>query len=151
MDRGHALLTAQVVCLAGLAWPGPPRWPLPAPLWLAGAGLLTLGAAAGGAAGLAQGAQLRAHPAPGERSELRTDGVYAWSRHPMYVGVLAGAAGVALLRRRPEPIAFLGLLSAVFHVKAGYEEQLLARRYGAAYTAYAGRTPRLLPGRRPSR
>lgn len=143
--RGKALVGAQFVCLAGLAWPGAATWSTPG--WVRGGAVLAV--VGGGVLALAGGGRLGSSlspfPAPVEGAELRTDGAYALVRHPIYTGLLAAATGVAVLRGRPEPLAAVAVLSAVLHVKAGYEEGLLRDRFGAAYEEYAARVPRLVP------
>jgi protein-S-isoprenylcysteine O-methyltransferase Ste14 len=143
--RGSALVGAQVVCVAAVAWPGAPRWRLPRPVRV-GAGLAVVAGNALAAAGtLRLGRHLSALPAPPGDAVLRTDGAYGVVRHPIYAGLLVASTGWAVHRARPESLVAVGLLSVVLHVKAGYEERLLREHFGAAYDAYAGRVPRLLP------
>lgn len=96
----------------------------------------------------AQGRQLTPRVTPPPSATLLTSGPYAVSRHPVYAGLLLGAAGFAVLRRRPEPLAAWVALAAVLHVKTGAEERILRERF-ADYADYAARTPRLfgVPGR----
>lgn len=147
--RGSLLVGAQVACVGALAWPGAPRWWLPRPVRV-GAGLAVVAGNAVAAAGtLRLGRHLSALPAPPGEAVLRTDGAYGVVRHPIYSGLLVASAGWAVRRARPEPLVAVTLLSAVLHVKAGYEERLLHERFGPAYDAYAARVPRLLPWPRP--
>jgi protein-S-isoprenylcysteine O-methyltransferase Ste14 len=144
-------VAAQAVTTAALAWPGRGRWTL-RPLIRAGAAVVT---AAGGVlfvAGLrSQSSQLTPRVTPPAAARLLTDGPYRFSRHPIYAGLLISAAGVAVLRRRLEPLLAWAGLAAVLHVKTGMEERRLHARFGAAYSSYAARTPRLLglPSGRP--
>jgi protein-S-isoprenylcysteine O-methyltransferase Ste14 len=145
-DLGTWLVGAQFVCLAVVwLWPAPPVWTLPA--WVVAGcwGLIVAAVLLGlwGAGGL--GRFLRVHPRPAERAELRTTGAYRLVRHPIYVAVLLGSTAGAVLAARVEPLIGLVVLSVVLHVKAGYEEGLLRRRFGEAYDAYASRVPRLVP------
>jgi protein-S-isoprenylcysteine O-methyltransferase Ste14 len=140
------LVAAQVVCLLVVwLWPAPPLWPLPRLLtvlcWVAIVLAVALGLWGAGVLGR----HLRVHPAPPPQAQLRTDGAYAWVRHPIYAAVLLGSAAGAVLAARPEPLLGLVGLSLVLHVKAGYEEGLLRDRFGEAYDAYAQRVPRLVP------
>lgn len=115
----------------------------------AGGGLLTLGAglAAWGASAL--GGDLRSTPAPRAGAALRTAGPFAVVRHPIYAGLLLGAAGRALAsgttRHRRAAIGLAVLLA----VKSRYEERLLTTQH-PGYRDYAARVPRLLPSRRRS-
>lgn len=110
----------------------------------AGLVLMTGGAglAAWGAAGL--GRHLQASPTARPGAAVRTGGAYGVVRHPIYAGLLLGAAGRALRSGgRRHRLAALGL-AALLHSKARYEEQLLQAAH-PDYAAYAARVPRLLP------
>lgn len=153
MQPADALVAAQAICAAALLWPGRARWSLPRVV-RRGAGAALLGGAALSLAGVrAVGADLTPFVDPRRGAALRTRGVYSLSRNPIYAGLLVAATGFALLRRRPEPLLAAGALAGVLHAKAGVEERRLGRRFGAEYTAYASRTPRLLglPGSPPTR
>ncbi len=143
--RDWALVSAQGIALAALATPGRPRWGLPRPIQ-AGAGAAAAGGAVLAAAAMARlGSRLSVFPTPSQDARLRTTGAFGITRHPIYTGSIAAAGGVALLRRRPEPLLALAALVAVFNVKVRYEERLLAARFGSAYGEYTARVPRLLP------
>lgn len=144
MNARDSVLAAQAAALAGLGWPGRPRWHLPAPVRTAAAAALLAGGALALAGAVEQGRQLTPRIDPPDDARLLTSGAYRWSRHPVYAGLLVAGAGLAVLRRRPEPLAAWSALAAVLHLKSGLEEQALRRRFGSAYDAYAARTPRLL-------
>ena len=79
--------------------------------------------------------------------ELAESGLYAWVRHPRYLGMMMGVLGVCLLAgSRP-----LWLVAALWWIAARViirlEERELRDRFGAAYAAYAKRVPALLPVR----
>lgn len=144
MQPGDRVVVAQAVALAVTAWPGRARWRLRRPL-AAAAALVAVGGAGLALAGLAaQGRQLTPRVTPPPQAVLLTTGVYRLSRHPVYAGLLVGAAGWALGRCRPEPLVGWLALAAVLHVKSGMEERELQARFGDAYAQYAARTPRLL-------
>jgi protein-S-isoprenylcysteine O-methyltransferase Ste14 len=149
LDRGTVLVGLQVVCL-GLVflWPGAPQWDVPAAVRWLGLALLAVALGIGLAGVLRLGRHARVHPAPASAAVVRTDGVYALVRHPMYLAVLLGSLGEVLRSGQVVPVVGLVALSVVLHVKAGYEERLLRERFGAAYDAYAARVPRLVPGLR---
>jgi protein-S-isoprenylcysteine O-methyltransferase Ste14 len=142
--RADVLVVAQVLAAAGLAWPGSARWRLPRPV----TALALLGGAAG--TGLAAeglrflGSDVTPFVEPRPEARLQTAGPYGISRNPVYAGLLAAGAAVAVLRRRPEPMVAFGALAAVLHLKSGVEERRLRDRFGEAYAEYAARTPRLL-------
>jgi protein-S-isoprenylcysteine O-methyltransferase Ste14 len=149
--RGDALVIAQTLATAGIAWPGRPRWRLPPPA----AALALLVGAAGTA--LAEeglrflGRDITPFVEPRASARLQTAGPYGMSRNPIYAGLLAASAAAAVLRRRPEPLVAVAALAAVLHVKSGIEEQRLEERFGVAYQEYAARTPRLVGLPRPGR
>jgi protein-S-isoprenylcysteine O-methyltransferase Ste14 len=144
VQRSDGVVAAQLLAMAGLLWPGRGRWRLPGPV-TAGAVAVTAAGAALGAAGLrAQGTRLTPRVEPPAGAGLLTEGPYRVSRHPVYAGLLIGAAGWAVLRRRPEPLLAWAALAAVLHVKTQLEEHSLRARFGSAYDDYASRTPRML-------
>ncbi len=138
------LVVAQGVAIAGLAWPGRGRWRLPALVGKAAA----LGFVAGSglaATGLRTlGPDVTPFVDPVREATLRTRGPYRYSRNPVYAGVLVASWGLAVLRRRPEPLVAAAALSGVLHLKVRVEERHLRARFGEQYAAYAARTPRLL-------
>ena len=81
---------------------------------------------------------------------LVTDGLYRFSRNPLYVGDFAMWAGWALLLGSV-PVA-LGLVVLIVGLQLGVrlEERGLARQFGPEWEAYARATPRFLgrPGGR---
>jgi len=82
------------------------------------------------------------HPRPG--AELVETGSYGLVRHPIYGGIVIGAAGYALLAASPLALAGAVLLLAFFRLKSGREEAWLRARY-PGYEAYAARTKRMIP------
>lgn len=83
-------------------------------------------------------------PTPHERARLVTTGIYAFIRHPIYLGVVLVTAGI-LIWYATLPIAILWVLIVVFlQIKSRYEESLLLERYDA-YEEYRQRTGRILP------
>jgi protein-S-isoprenylcysteine O-methyltransferase Ste14 len=135
---------AQGLSLAGLLWPGRARWRLPAAVTAGAAVLLSAGTALAVAGARAQGRHLTPHVEPPADAPLLMTGPYRVSRNPVYAGLMAAAAGFAVLRRRVEPLVAFAALAATLHVKTGMEEQALKARFGAEYDAYCARTPRLL-------
>ncbi|MGF1662317.1 MAG: methyltransferase family protein [Kineosporiaceae bacterium] len=144
------LVPAQLAAVAVLLLPrGVARRP-PAPVRAAG-GLLLLGGGALAVAGArVLGRDLTPFVDPRAGAALRTAGPYAVSRHPVYTGMLAAAAGWTAIRGHLHGAAATAALAGVFHLKAGLEERRLRERFGPAYDDYARRVPRLLgaPGGR---
>jgi protein-S-isoprenylcysteine O-methyltransferase Ste14 len=135
----------QLLLLAGLFWtPGSRTWSTPA--WLIGIAVLMIAAASlavmAGAVELGRG--LTVSPLPPAAAQLRTTGVYACVRHPIYSGLLLGGAGLVLLSGRLTRVWVWLALLALLWLKVGLEERALAARF-ADYDAYAAATPRLVP------
>ena len=129
---------------AGLAGVDPARRPSPA-LRTAGAAL----AAAGVAVALAGVAAFRRRRTtvdpryPERAAALVVEGVYGWSRNPMYVGLVAVAGGAAAASgsalAAAGPLLLAGYLD---RVQIPAEERALRARFGAAFHAYARAVPR---------
>ncbi len=81
----------------------------------------------------------------GERTTLRTSGLFAWSRNPVFSGmILAGLAMVAWV-----PLALPAWIALVVGIELQVrvvEEPYLLRVHGASYRDYARRTGRFSPG-----
>lgn len=76
--------------------------------------------------------------------QLRTDGPYRVTRHPIYTGMLGMLAGTALVYLIALPILVLSLF--VFLNKIADEEHLLDQQFGEQYAEYKRRVPKLIPG-----
>lgn len=125
--------------------PGPRVWPSHGSITACAGGLMAVGLGVAGSAAWTLGNQMRLHPIPPIGAALRTDGPYRLMRHPMYVGMLLAAVGVALLRARGMSILALVGMVAVLSSKATVEEQQLLRRFRLAYGEYSRGTRRVLP------
>lgn len=151
--RGWILVVAQLALLGFLVLaPSGTAWPLPRAVRALGRFGGLLGAVAVVVGGLRLGSSARVHPAPTTGATLRTDGPYRYVRHPIYTGVLAIGASLALTGRTLAHVGAFAARVAVLGIKAGFEERLLADRF-SDYPAYAARTGRFLPrlGRRRGR
>ena len=77
--------------------------------------------------------------------KLVTDGLFRWSRNPMYLGLVIFLAGAWLLLGDLSPllivVAFVLIADRWYVV---YEEKRLAATFGTANVAYQARTPRWL-------
>jgi protein-S-isoprenylcysteine O-methyltransferase Ste14 len=81
----------------------------------------------------------------GATTTLIESGPFARSRNPLYLGLLAAAAGVALLAGSLWALIALPLEWALLRSGAVVsEESYLAAKFGATYTRYASRVPRWL-------
>ena len=85
-----------------------------------------------------------------EPQQVVRNGLYRFSRNPMYVGVLTAIAGQAIVYRS-RPIALYLLIAAVtFHLVVVFlEEPHLARVRGDSWNDYRRRVPRWLGLPRP--
>lgn len=92
--------------------------------------------------GISTSAQVKLTP----EHELVQAGPYAHVRHPMYSGWWVCMLGLVLLY--PFWAVFLLFIFSLisFFNRARREEAVLAARFGQAWTAYAQRTKRLIPG-----
>ena len=77
--------------------------------------------------------------------ELVVAGPYAWTRHPIYTGLLAAFFGVALAMGEWRGLIALGLAFLAFRRKIALEEALMRREFGEAYRAYVMRVKALIP------
>jgi protein-S-isoprenylcysteine O-methyltransferase Ste14 len=91
----------------------------------------------------------RAHgtPSPADPpKELVVRGPYRYVRNPMYVGVLTGIIGMAILLGSGLLLVYLVAAFAIVHTMVTlYEEPHLRKAFGAAYEDYYRRVPRWLP------
>jgi protein-S-isoprenylcysteine O-methyltransferase Ste14 len=79
-----------------------------------------------------------------EARGLVTRGPYGIVRHPVYLGELGAAAGLALGAPAARNLIALAALAAAQLVRMRLEERALEAAF-PEYAAYAARTPRLLP------
>ena len=74
-------------------------------------------------------------------------GPYRWVRHPSYTGIVLLMAGLGLVYGNMPALAILLVLPAgVLIHRILVEEAVLTEVMGKAYTDYAARTKRLVPG-----
>jgi protein-S-isoprenylcysteine O-methyltransferase Ste14 len=80
----------------------------------------------------------------GLEARLVTDGPFAWSRNPGYVGDLMLLAGYVTLADSVLAGVVAAVVAVWFLVAPWAEEPWLDAQYGAAYRRYRQRTPRFL-------
>jgi protein-S-isoprenylcysteine O-methyltransferase Ste14 len=80
------------------------------------------------------------------RHELRTDGPYAVTRHPIYTGLLGMLLGSVLLNGLGVGLAFLVFGVAFVAGRIPIEERLMTATFPDEYPRYRRRVPRLVPG-----
>ena len=120
-------------------------------VWIGGA--LILAGMAVAVAGLTHlGSALSANPVPLPAAGLRTSGVYAVVRHPIYSGILLAAIGFTLAVGSWWQVLVTVVLTLFFTGKSRWEDAMLAEEYGTTWQAWASRTgaivPRVWPARR---
>ena len=125
--------------------------------WMEAAGsiLFALGCALVLASFAALGREIR-FGLPGGRCRLKTDGLYAWCRHPIYTAFHLMTAGACLYTFSTASLTLFLVAVWVHHRVALAEERFMARRFGPAWDQYADRVgrygalPRLAGARRKS-
>ena len=144
--RGNLLVIVQFVLLIGLVvLPTGTLWPYPE--WLAiGALILMLGGVMivlFALVGLGKAAT--ATPVPKDGAPLRTTGLYAVVRHPIYTGLLAAGLGLALRGGSLWHILVFVALVVLLSLKSRWEERMLAAVH-AEYARYGATVGRFIPG-----
>jgi len=77
---------------------------------------------------------------------LLTDGVYAYTRNPMYLGHLIFMLGLAVTFWSWFALALLVVNAIWFHRRVIDDEARLRAQFGAEYTDYQTRVKRWIPG-----
>lgn len=78
--------------------------------------------------------------------ELRTDGPYRITRHPIYTGMSGMMLGSTLIHGFGSMLPYLIALLFIFLKQIDVEEKLLENAFGKQYIAYRKRVPQLIPG-----
>lgn len=111
----------------------PARWTMAATLVAGGAGLAAWAVSSAGEADVER------------ESELVTDGAYALTRNPMYLGWSAGVLGLAVASRSAWVLIAWALALRALDREITVEESRLSARFGGEFAAYRARVPRYLP------
>src|SRR5262245_52206285 len=129
-DHGGNWVLAQLLILAavlllplyagGREWPA---WIMTAGMMLTIVGLLLFVQSA-----VFLGRSLTPFPRPHRRTELRTGGLYAWMRHPLYTGVIFASAGWSMYWGSGVALVLCVPLAVFFDRKAAREERWLRER-----------------------
>ena len=94
----------------------------------------------------ALGGSLSPFPVPSKAGHaLKTDGVFAQVRHPMYTGLLLSSFGLSLASGSFARLLFTAALGWVLNTKADVEERSLQELYPGEYARYKADVPRLVP------
>ena len=81
-----------------------------------------------------------------EDHELRTDGPYAITRHPIYTGLLGMLLGTVLLNGLGASLALLAVGAVFLAGRIPIEERLMSEAFPDDYARYRRRVPRFVPG-----
>lgn len=77
--------------------------------------------------------------------KLVVEGLYRWSRNPMYVGVVLLVVGEATALGSTGVAVYAACLWTAFHLRVVlYEEPVLKRKFGATFDDYRAAVPRWL-------
>jgi protein-S-isoprenylcysteine O-methyltransferase Ste14 len=150
-ERGEWYVIVQIVIFAIIAV-GPFGIDIPLDLPSgARAATFIIGFALGGAgfllamAGLfGLGRNLSVLPHPKDDAELVVRGAYGLVRHPIYSGLIIGAAGWALLNASVMTLIYAGVLFVFFDLKSRREERYLTQKF-PQYVEYKRLVRKLIP------
>jgi len=145
-NKSNLLVSIQFLLLVVIIGVPLPRFGESFPDWVVGVGsvMVWVGLVILALSIFKLGGSLTASPIPKNDSELKTDGLYRWMRHPIYSGLIATGLGLAI-----ESESLLNLLVAValivlLNYKAKWEESFLLERY-PEYRTYMSKTGRFVP------
>ena len=77
---------------------------------------------------------------------LIAHGLFAWSRNPIFTGMILTLIGAVLIAPAVWSIFFAAVTIVLIAVQTRFEERHLVELHGEAYIAYAQRVGRFLPG-----
>ncbi len=80
-----------------------------------------------------------------ENHQLITHGIYRFTRHPIYFGVLIAIIGVPVYAPSLCGFLVLSLLIPIFLIRIRMEEEMLTEEFGDAYRTYKETTRKLIP------
>ena len=75
---------------------------------------------------------------------LRTNGIFAWTRNPIYLGFDLMVSGTFLIQGRLHLFLIALILAIVLHQQIRREERFLTERYGDAFGRYCARVGRYI-------
>jgi protein-S-isoprenylcysteine O-methyltransferase Ste14 len=80
--------------------------------------------------------------------QLRTDGPYGITRHPIYTGLLGMLLGTVVVVGLGRSVVILPVFVVVLELKLRTEERLMLATFPDEYPRYRRRVPQLVPGLR---
>jgi len=90
------------------------------------------------------GRSLTANPVPLQKAQLKTTGLYALVRHPIYLALIILGVAIVLGKQSWLGVFLLLGLVALLYFKSRFEEQLLRAKF-PEYAEYARRVGRFIP------
>lgn len=144
-EQGIQLAALIATMLVATLGPGTRLYTAGAPFEWTGALLAVAGCSFAIWARLRLGTNWSPHAVIKTDHDLLQTGPYAWTRHPIYTGLLAALLGSAIAQGRLRGYLALAVLGISFHYKAKAEEVLLSGRFGLQYEEYQRRVCRLVP------
>ena len=140
-----ALMVAAFCLWAGLySWLGPEVlgvWPTPRVLHLLGWTFIASAFLLGMAGQAQMGASWRMGIDP-NRTELVVEGLFRFSRNPIYSSIILGLLGIVLASSSPWTILGWVVTAATLDLQARFEEQHMLALHGEHYLQYASRVGR---------
>jgi protein-S-isoprenylcysteine O-methyltransferase Ste14 len=126
-------------------------WPRAALTYWLGLALLAAGLAFAVWARLHLGSNWSGAVTVKEGHELIRTGPYAYVRHPIYTGILAGVLGTAICSGTLRAALGFAIIAAALLVKTRTEERFMSETFPAEYPDYAASVPGLIPFTKPRR
>jgi protein-S-isoprenylcysteine O-methyltransferase Ste14 len=80
-----------------------------------------------------------------ENHQLITHGIYRFTRHPIYLGVILVCLGIPLSASSWFGLATMSVLIPIFLNRIRIEEKMLNEEFGEAYQRYKEATSKLIP------
>eukprot|EP00465_Bigelowiella_longifila_P002331 CAMPEP_0185269826 /NCGR_PEP_ID=MMETSP1359-20130426/40856_1 /TAXON_ID=552665 /ORGANISM="Bigelowiella longifila, Strain CCMP242" /LENGTH=238 /DNA_ID=CAMNT_0027861159 /DNA_START=228 /DNA_END=941 /DNA_ORIENTATION=+ len=82
------------------------------------------------------GSNLTPLPKPRENAKLKNDGMFRYMRHPLYMGLILGSFGLAVITSSLSRGMFAVALTIILNYKAEFEEEKLVEKFGEDYIRY---------------
>ena len=145
-NKSNLLVSIQFLLLVVIIGVPLPRFGESFPDWVVGVGsvMVWVGLVILALSIFKLGGSLTASPIPKNDSELKTDGLYKWMRHPIYSGLIATGLGLAIESESLLNLLVAVALIALLNYKAKWEESFLLERY-PEYRTYMSKTGRFVP------
>ncbi|KAJ2830261.1 farnesyl cysteine-carboxyl methyltransferase [Coemansia erecta] len=144
VDNGYAMAMAMSVAEYAVGWGGRG----PGVVTVVGLGVAAAGQAVRSLAMVTAKTSFNHYVATRREADHRlvTHGVYAYERHPSYVGFYLWSVGLQIMLQNVcSAFVFAAVLGYFFVVRTKKEELFLTRFFGHQYLAYQNRTRSLVP------